>query len=72
MSLLARAVATMAHDVITEYRKLCEPPPADAPEPEPARQEMSCMGAATERRPERDFEAAPAFGFTGPPQAGAG
>jgi hypothetical protein len=39
---------------------------AAAPEPEAARQEMSCTQASTERRPERDFEVAPAsasFGF---------
>jgi len=51
--------ARVAHDVVTEYRRL------DAP-PEPARREMSCTSAGTERRGTYDVSqnaAGRVFGF---------
>jgi len=55
--------ARVAHDVVAEYRRLDAPPP---PPPEPARQEMSCTSAGTERRGTYDVSqnaAGRVFGF---------
>lgn len=62
LNLAARAVAAVAHEVITEYRKI------DAPE-QPGEQdsgELSCVASSTERAWQPVVEApATAFGFRG-------
>jgi hypothetical protein len=57
----ARLVAGAAHDVVAEFRKLDAPPP---PPQEPARTEISCVCASTERRGTFDADrGAVVFGF---------
>lgn len=60
---VTKLAAAAAHDVVAEFRRLDAPPP---PPPEPARTEMSCTSASTERRGTYDVSqnaAGHTFGF---------
>lgn len=61
----AGVIASVIHQVVSEYRKLDAPPPAQ-PAAEPAKYEINCTGASTQQAwqpPHPRPAPARAFGF---------